>query len=283
MSEASPVPWTLFLWPAVCLSLLLLILPQTAFVWLSFHEDVGLGQTGDQFTLANYGRILMDPFYLGSIWLTVWISAIAVVLVVVVGMPAAYALARTDPLIARVLVSIVLAVSLITVVIKLLGLNLILGTDGFINRLMLSTGLVASPLHLLNNQVGVVIGLIQYTLPLFIVLMFSVIQTVPVSMEEAAEVHGATSLGILLQVVLPLIRRGLVASTLICFNMNMGAFTSAVLMGGGRVLTLPVLIQQKIVQGSDYAMGAALSMTLLVVVFAINVAVTAVAQLRGRR
>jgi ABC-type spermidine/putrescine transport system permease subunit I len=62
----------------------------------------------------------------------------------------------------------------------------------------------------------------------------------------------------------------------------MGAFTSAVLLGGGRVKTIPVLIQEKMIQSTDYAMGAALSTTLLVLVFALNVGL-ALAALRARR
>jgi ABC-type spermidine/putrescine transport system permease subunit I len=67
---------------------------------------------------------------------------------------------------------------------------------------------------------------------------------------------------------------GIVAGGLIAFNMSMGAFTSAVLLGGGRVLTLPVLIQRKIVFDVDYPLGSALSTTLLVVVFLCNVLFT---------
>lgn len=58
--------------------------------------------------------------------------------------------------------------------------------------------------------------------------------------------------------------------------MCMGAFTSAVLLGGGRVRTLPVLIENKIVQSSEYGMGAALSTTLVLFVFAVNILVGSV-------
>jgi ABC-type spermidine/putrescine transport system permease subunit I len=74
------------------------------------------------------------------------------------------------------------------------------------------------------------------------------------------------------RVVLPLAMPGLIAGTLIVFNLNMGAFTSAVLLGGGRVLTLPVVIQRKILLDVDYPIAATLSTLLVGVVFLINLA-----------
>jgi putative spermidine/putrescine transport system permease protein len=103
--------------------------------------------------------------------------------------------------------------------------------------------------------------------------LFSVVQTIPASLEEAAEIHGAARFAIYRSVVLPLAWPGLLAGSLTVFNMSMGAFTSAVLLGGGRVRTMPVLIQQTIIQNTEFGRGAALATVLLVLVFAINLAV----------
>ena len=96
-------------------------------------------------------------------------------------------------------------------------------------------------------------------------------------LEQAARIDGAGTLTIARRVVLPLAMPGVVMGGLIAFNMSMGAFTSAVLLGGGRVLTLPVLIQRKIVFDVDYPLGSALSTALVVSVLALNVAVGALA------
>lgn len=282
MRDPFAVRWELFLWPAVVLSLLLLVLPQFGFVWLSFHEDLGFGQMSDQATLANYREILTDPFYLHAIWLTIYLSAATVVLVAAMGFPTAYALARMPPGLATVLLGLLLTTSLITVVIKLMGLNIILGSSGMVNTALLALGAISSPIAFLNSELGVLIGLVQYTLPLFIMLLFGVVQTIPRSLEEAAEVHGATRFALWRRVIIPLSKPGLVGGSLIVFNMSMGAFTSAVLLGGGRVRTIPVLIQQEIVQSAQYGLGAALATTLLVLVFVINVAVAALAGRSGR-
>jgi putative spermidine/putrescine transport system permease protein len=277
------IRWTRFLILPAILSFTLLVLPQAAFIWMGFHEDLGMGQVSATLTIKNYVTLFTDKFFLDSIWMTFYLSAAATAIGLLLAFPTAYALSRIGGWCARFVLSLILTTSLITIVIKLMGLNLLLGSSGLVNQILLAMGLISSPVALVNNQLGVLIGLIQYTLPFLILTLFSVAQTIPYGLEEAAAIHGATRARIFALVVVPLAKAGLVGSGLIAFNMCMGAFTSAVLLGGGRVKTLPVLIQEKMIQTTEYAMGSALSTTLLVFVFAINVVVATTVMRRGRR
>ena len=124
-------------------------------------------------------------------------------------------------------------------------------------------------------------GLLFYTLSFMILILFSVIQTIPRSLEDAAEIHGASRWRVMWRVILPLSLPGVIAGALIVFNLAMGAFTSAALLGGGRVLTLPVLIQQAVLVQTKYAMAGTMAAVLLVIVMSINVlSVLAAATLR---
>lgn len=270
--------WRRLLWPPLIVSALLFGLPQAAFIWLSFHHDLGLGRVAPELSVDNYLAIATDPFYLRSVGLTVLLALEATAVGLIVGFPTAYALARLGNWIATTALGLILTTSLITIVIKLMGLNILLGGSGLINAVLLAAGIIASPLKLLDNELGVVIGLVQYTLPLLILVLFGVVQTIPRHLEEAAEIHGATRATIFARIILPLAAPGLIGGGLLAFNMSMGAFTSPVALGGGHVLTMPVLIQQKVIQDSDYAMGAALSTALLVLVFAANVAIALAAE-----
>lgn len=259
------------------LSFGLLVFPQAGFIWMSFHEDLGYGQVSDKASLANYITIFTDSFYLRTIWLTLYLSAGATLTALLLAFPTAYALARIGGWTARVVLTLILTTSLITIVIKLLGLNILLGSSGLVNQTLQFLGIINAPLVLTNNEFGVYIGLIQYTLPILILLLFSVVQTIPSAMEEAAEIHGASRFYIWSRILLPLAKPGILAGGLIAFNMSMGAFTSAVLLGGGRVITMPVLIQQKMIQSTEYGMAAALSTVLLVFVFLLNILVARLA------
>ena len=239
---------------------------------MSLHKNLGMGLVGSTLTLENYARALGDAFYLDCLWLTFWLSLVATVITLLIAFPAAYLLARSRSAWISVLIVLLLISSFVTIVIKVLGLSLVLGQEGVVNQFLQWIGAISRPLRMLNNESGVIIGLVQYTLPFLVMLLFSVIQTIPVSLEEAAELHGASRISTFREVLLPLTMPGLIAGGLVTFNLNMGAFTSAVLLGGGKVLTLPVIIQRKILLDVDYPLAASLATELVVLVFLFNVA-----------
>ncbi len=262
--------WSRFLWPSFALSMLLLVGTQVIFVRAGFYEDLGYGRVGEEFVLVNYVKVLTSAFYMKSLGLTFALSGVAVVLALICAYPVAYVIARMQSKWAMWLLAVIVVSSFITVVIKVLGLIIIFGNDGPLNTLLRSVGLVSDRISIIGSYSGVVIGLLHYVIGFLVLMLFSVVQTIPRSLEEAAEIHGASRWRVFLRVVIPLSLPGVISGTLIVFNLCMGAFVSAVLLGGGRVLTLPVLIQRSIVLDLEYGLGASLSVVLLVSVLAIN-------------
>src|SRR4029077_9972732 len=116
--------WRRLLWPPVIVSVLLFCLPQAAFIWLSVQRDLGLGRVAPEFSFGNYLTIVTDPFYLRSVGLTVLLALEATVVGLIGGFPPAYALARLGNWIAKTALGLILTTSLITIVIKLMGLNI---------------------------------------------------------------------------------------------------------------------------------------------------------------
>lgn len=263
--------WDLLLLPPLAVSFLLLFGTQFVFLRAGFFEDLGLGMVGSEFILDNYLNVFQDSFYLRSLELNFYLSAIVVVCTLLAAYPVAYVIARMRSRWAMLLLAAIVISSFITVVIKVLGLIIIFGADGPINSVLLGLGLVERPIRIVGNLAGVVIGLMHYVLGFMVLLLFSVIQTIPRSLEEAAQIHGASRWRVFWRVVIPLSLPGIVGGSLIVFNLCMGAFVSAALLGGGKVLTLPVVIERTIVLNSEYAMGGALSAILLIVVLLINV------------
>lgn len=260
---------------ALAASVVLFILPQFFFVRQSFFESLGMGLAGDELTFSNYTAILSDGFYISVFLRTVALSAAAATVALLIAFPTAYWLARMNAPVLRWLIILLLVSSFVSIVVKVLGLTLLLGSQGpFASFLRIAT-LGWWNGSLLHNDLAVAIGLVQYSLPLLIMLLFGVVQTIPKSLEEAALVHGASDWRLLRRVLLPLSLSGIVTAGLIAFNMNMGAFTSAVLLGGGNVLTVPVVIQRKIVLEVDYPVAAALSVLLTAAVILINLVLVA--------
>lgn len=276
--------WELILLPSFVIVGVLIVASQFVFLEGSFYKDLGLGRTGTELQLTNYIRFFTDSFYLNTLWITVKTSALATLFTMLLGFPVAYLIARMRSRWAMLLLAGIVVATFVTIVIKVFGLIIIFSADGLINKLLMGLGIVDTPYTIIGNQTGVVVGLMHFTLGFGVLLLYSVIQTIPRSYEEAAQIHGASRWRMHYRVLLPLSLPGLTVGALMIFNMSMGAFTSAALLGGGRVFTLPVLIQRTVMMEVKYSMAGTLSAVLLVTVLLINLlSIILIRRLRAAR
>lgn len=264
------VRWELMLIPGFLITVVLIIASQYVFLQGSFFKDLGLGRLSDTLSLANYAKFFSDSFYLNTLWVTIKTSALATLFTVLLGFPVAYLIARMRSRWSMILLAGVVVATFITIVIKVFGLIIIFSADGWLNKLLMSVGIVDRPYTIIGNQVGVIVGLMHFTLGFGVLLLYSVIQTIPRSLEDAAQIHGASRWRMHWRIMLPLSLPGITVGALMIFNMSMGAFTSAALLGGGRVFTLPVLIQRTVMMEIKYAMAGTLAAVLLISVLLIN-------------
>ena len=262
--------WRYFLVPGLVVTLVLLISSQYMFIKGSFYEDLGLGRIGDELIADNYVRFFTDFFYLRSLWLTVKVALLATLFTLLLGYPVAYVIARSGSRLAMLMMAAIVMSSFISIVIKVFGLMIIFSSNGWINQTLLALGILDRPFTVIGNISGVVVGLIQYSLGFAVLLLYSVIQMIPPSFEEAAQIHGASRARVMWRIVFPLSLPGVIVGALTLFNLNMGAFTSAALLGGGRIFTLPVLIQKTVIFDVKYSMAGTIAAVLLVSVLLIN-------------
>ena len=264
------VRWWILLIPPLIVGFTLVAVSQFVFLRASFFEDLGLGRVGDELILGNYVQFLTDGFYLKILWVTVKTSALAALSTLILGFPVAYMIARMRSGWSMILLAGIVISTFITIVIKVYGLIVIFSADGLFNRTMIAIGLFDKPFSVFGNETGVVIGLMHFTLGFGVLLLYSIIQTIPKSLESAAQIHGANRWRVYYRIIFPLSLPGISAMLLMVFNMCMGAFTSAALLGGGRVFTLPVMIQRIVMMDIKYSMGATIAAVLLVSVILIN-------------
>jgi putative spermidine/putrescine transport system permease protein len=267
---AARTRWGLLLVGPFAISLALLVGSQLVFLKASVFADLGFGRMSSGVDLSNYVRILTDSYYVRTLWLTCYISLLVALCCIVAGFPIAQVLARLRSRWTTVLLSIIVLTSFITIVIQVFGLIIIFRADGPVNRALMAIGLIDQPFSLIGTVGGVVVGLIYSSFGFTVMLMFAVVRTIPVSLDEAAAVHGASRLRVFLRVILPLSLPGIIIGFLTVFNLCMGAFTSAALLGGGRIITLPVLIQRTMLLDVKYGMAGALAAVLLVFVIMVN-------------
>ena len=262
--------WEMVLLPSFLIVGILIVASQYVFLKGSFFKDLGLGRISDTATMVNYLRFFTDSFYLNTLWITVKTSALAALFTLILGFPVAYLIARMRSRWSMILLAGIVVATFVTIVIKVFGLIIIFSADGLINQALMGLHIIDRPYTIIGNQTGVVVGLMHFTLGFGVLLLYSVIQTIPRSLEDAAQIHGASRWRMHLRVLFPLSLPGVTVGVLMMFNMCMGAFTSAALLGGGRVFTLPVLIQRTVMMEIKYSMAGTLAAVLLVTVLLIN-------------
>jgi ABC-type spermidine/putrescine transport system permease subunit I len=106
--------WHRFLLPPLLITLLLLVGSQAVFLHASFYKDLGFGVQANTPSFANYQRMLGDPFYLGVLWTSVVLSAIASAWTVGLGFPTAYILARARSRWAPAMLALILLSAFVT-------------------------------------------------------------------------------------------------------------------------------------------------------------------------
>lgn len=269
--------WGFLLVPVLLVFGVFYLVPTATFVLSGFRPELGLGRVGDTFTLENFRLLLTDWFFLWVLANTAKLSLYITGISLLLGFPMGYILARSGPRAANLLVPILLLSSFITLVIRALGWVILLGNNGPVNRTLLFLGVAGEPVQFLNHPRGVVLGMVHYVLPLMVLSLMSVVKTIPVSLEQAAENLGAGRLRVYTRVVLPLSLPGILSASLVIFSLSMGVFATPLLLGGGKVYVLPILIYQEITAKTRYAMGAAMALVLVALVLLINALSTALA------
>jgi putative spermidine/putrescine transport system permease protein len=276
--------WGLILVPSFLIGMVMLIFPQVIFVRSSFFEDIGLGLLGDSFNFSNYIMAFTDPYYMDALKLNLTLSTTVVFLTISVSFPVAYTMARMKPKMAMIILASIVVSAFVSVAIKVLGIIILFAHDGLLVQTLKSIGIIGDSFTVIGTMPGVIIGMTHLGISFMVLMLFSVIQTVPRSLEEAAEIHGAVRWRVYWRVIVPLSLPGLISTSLLLFNIIMGAFVSALVLGGGKILTFPVLIQQSLLTHVEYGMSAALSSLLLLYVVVINIiSVFLVTRIRAAR
>jgi multiple sugar transport system permease protein len=93
-----------------------------------------------------------------------------------------------------------------------------------------------------NTRLGLTLAHVTLNLPFALWLMAAFVREVPVELEEAARIDGATTLGLLWRVIVPLTAPGLAATGLLAFIFSWNEFAVALNLTGKQTATVPVAI-----------------------------------------
>jgi ABC-type spermidine/putrescine transport system permease subunit I len=178
------------------------------------------------------------------------------------GYPVALALSRLRHGAAAIVLVVVLLPFWTSVLVRSYAWMVLLGRRGLINELLLSVGIIDTPLRMLNTPLAVLIAMIHILLPYMILPIASVLRQIDRTVLRAAAGLGAPPRRVFVQVILPLSVPGVAAGILLVFVLSLGFYITPALVGGPRDLMLSMLIAQQ-VELLNWPYAACLSVALL--------------------
>ncbi len=215
-----------------------------------------------EFSMTNYARFV-DSYYFETLLITLRIAVYTTLLALLFGYPIAFLINRSTGMKKTALLIVVLTPLLTNVVARTLGLMIVLGRHGPINKLLGLIGI--EPLQLVPSELGIIIGLTQVFMPYMILSISSVLSNIDFSLEEAARDMGAGPFKAFRSIIFPLSMPGIIAGSLFVFLLSFSSYVTPRLLGGGKVMVMTMLIYQQTMQLLNWPFGAAVSIILLVV------------------
>jgi spermidine/putrescine transport system permease protein len=251
----------LVVWPGVLWLLLFFAIPLGIILFISFTQrDLG-GLIRWEFTLGNYLRLFELIYWVGPLWNSLWLAVLTTLICLGLGYPLAYIIARSPTRQKHLLIFLVVLPSFTNFLVRIYAWFILLRPEGWIVWGLRMLGLEA---NLLGSSVGVLIGLVYGYLPFMILPVYATLERLDYALIVAAYDLGAPGGRVFRRVLLPLSRPGIVAGTVLVFLPVLGEFLTPKLLGGGKVPTIGVLIEEKFLgRVPDWPFGAAIAITVM--------------------
>ncbi|GAB4524285.1 MAG: spermidine/putrescine ABC transporter permease PotB [Roseibium sp.] len=252
----------------------ILAFPGVAYLTVLYAVPLGLlllasFKLPGSFTLSAYVDFFSDPFNWYIIWNTVRTALITTAICLLIGYPAAFALAWSRGWLQVIfLISLILPLS-VGIVVKAFAWTIVLRSDGVLNQFLLALGLTDEPVRLIFTETGLIFGAVNVFVPFMIMPIYSVIRLMDPKLPEAARTLGAGPFYVFWKIVVPLTVPGVIAGIAFVFSLALAMYVIPTLLVGERFMTL----SQQIARSYLYLRNETLGSTVAVVLLAFSLIV----------
>ncbi len=224
----------------------------------------------EAFEMKNWIKMFSKDYFWDAYFYTFAMATLATVVASCLAFPASYGLAfKVSESTRRWIIFLLIIPFFTSYLVRTFSWFVILAESGVINALLANIGL--GPYKMLNTQFGTLIGYMTLTLPLVIILQTISMANVDRNLIEAAQNLGASRLKVILKVILPSAKVGLIIGAVFCFIMSFGDFVAPYYLGGSKPPTLTILIIDTTKSGQQWPRAAVIAvmmmLTLMVVAF----------------
>lgn len=273
---------TWLLMPAWVTLSFLILAPVLLMLVYSFLTKEFRGGVVWEFSLSAYDQFFFDRglfgdepakiewTYITIFWRSIWQAGAATLLSLLIGFPTAYFIATQPERVRPMWVFLITIPYWVNLLIRTVSMKFLLRDQGPLNDFLISTGLIDSPLHIVNTNFAVQLGLFYSYLPFMVLPIYAAVERYNFTLSEAAADLYASKMTILRRVLLPAVKPGVIAGCILVFVPSMGSFLAPDLLGGAKNFMIGSLIEEQFKgNAGNWPFGAAASMVLLTMVLII--------------
>ena len=215
--------------------------------------------------LSNYFYLAEDSIYLLSYLTSIKLAFISTVFCLLLGYPMAYAMSKASRHTQTLLLLLILLPSWTSFLIRVYAWMGILKNNGLLNNLLMWLGVINEPLHILNTNIAVYIGMVYAYLPYMVLPIFANLVKLDRSLNEASQDLGAPPWRTFFSVTLPLSKSGVLAGSMLVFIPAVGEYVIPELLGGPDSLMIGKVLWQEFFNNRDWPLASALAIAMLLV------------------
>ncbi|MDQ0347654.1 ABC transporter permease [Ancylobacter vacuolatus] len=230
--------------------------------WAAFKEAFA------ELSFENYGYVLSwDNEFIEAYGSSLWIAGISTILLLMVGYPIAYGMARAPKSIRPTLLMLVILPFWTSFLIRVYAWIGILSPEGLLNQLLFALGIIGrdTPLQILNTDTAVYIGIVYSYLPFMILPLYAALEKMDETLLEAAADLGCPPLAAFWKITWPLSLPGVFAGCLLCFIPAVGEFVIPDLLGGSDTLMIGKVLWTEFSVNRSWTVSSAVAVLLLLV------------------
>jgi len=216
-----------------------------------------------QLDFENFTFLTTDALYWRAYLSSLQIAAISTILTLLVGFPIAYGMARAPEHWRPMLMMLVILPFWTSFLIRVYSWMGILSKQGYLNQLLLWSGLIDQPLIILNTNLAVYIGIVYTYLPFMILPIYATLEKLDGALLEAAEDLGCSRVQAFWLITVPLSKSGVIAGCFLVFIPALGEFVIPSLLGGSRTLMIGKVLWEEFSANRDWPVASAVAVVLL--------------------
>lgn len=204
--------------------------------------------------------------HLSILWRSVRLSFFTTLLALAFGFPTAYFIA-TRPEKSRDIWLFLITIPFWTnLLIRTFAVQEVIRNEGIFNTILMKLGIISSPIQIMFTDVAIMLGMLYVYLPLMVLPLYASMEKLDFRLVEAGYDLYANRFQVLRRVIIPLVKPGIIAGSILVFIPSLGAYVTPRVLGGGKNMMLGNLIELQFGQGRNWPLGAALSITLMAIV-----------------